>query len=616
MENVSGVMTDKDFIYVADDENYKSINGAVQNSQTVTFSVKLSRKVYAYNIYIIICGCGVNVRLKMEWKNFVKGYDIYSADFYAEKAGLLHYHFQIDVFGKLYFAGRGKNLRSEINSKEEFSLLIYQNFNTPDWFKGGVMYHIFIDRFYRGKDTPVKPYAVMHKKIDDFPVCGGDDKGVYNYDFFGGNINGIIQKLPYIKSLGVNCIVLSPVFEAFSNHKYDTGDYEKIDSMFGTENDFKELIDIAGQEGIKIIIDGVFNHTGSDSKYFNKYGNYKETGAYNSKQSSYYHWYTFTNYPEKYECWWGIATLPQIKKDSESFQKYITEKGGVLSKWLSLGAGGVRLDVVDELSNAFVKKINTCCKSINSETLIIGEVWEDAAEKWAYGEFKTYFWGNGLDSVMNYPFKKAVIKYLRDGDSEFIAETLASIWDKYPRQVCHCLMNVLGTHDTVRILTTLSNIKLPKNRKECKNLKLTESQLEKAIEKLKVASLLQYTVYGVPCIYYGDERGMEGADDPFNRMAVDWEKCNSDLLQWYKTLGDIRKLEVFKSGSYKEIYRKNGVFIFKRFISNEECIIAVNMSASFFPVNSSGYIDLLNQTKSDIINIKSGSFALLINNHL
>jgi glycosidase len=621
MENVSDIMTnftegltDADFIYKADESKFKSAAGAAATGKEITFSVLCSRRFYACNIYIVFSG-EKESKIKMVWKSFEKGFDVLKATFMAQKAGLYHYHFEIDIFGMHYYAGRGAALRSEIGSSEEFTLLVYNNFNTPDWIKGGVMYQIFVDRFFRGKETPLKPYAEMHKSLDEYPFYGEDKIKRHNYDFFGGNLDGIRQKLPYLKALGVNCILLSPIFEAYSNHKYDVGDYEKTDTMFGTDEDFVQLCKTAEDFGIRIIIDGVFNHTGSDSRYFDKYGTYGGKGAYNDKNSPYYEWYTFTSYPDKYESWWGIESLPQIKKDSASYQNYIVGKGGIIETWLDRGAAGVRLDVVDELSNSFINKINACCKRKSEDVFIIGEVWEDAAEKWAYGELKEYFWGGGLDSVINYPLRKGIIEYMLTGDCILLAETLLNIWDKYPRPVCHCLMNVLGTHDTARILTLLGEIQKPLNRLE--KYKLTKVNYEKAVKKLQAASLIQFTVYGVPCIYYGDERGSEGGDDPFNRMAVIWDKYDENIFNWYQQLGEIRKNDVFKTGEFKELHREDGVYIFRRYNGKSSAITAVNMSHNNFVFKADGYKVLLTADQSDIIdksgivNLKSGNFALL-----
>lgn len=178
-----------------------------------------------------------------------------------------------------------------------------------------------------------------------------------NNRFYGGTLLGIIDKLEYIRSLGVDTIYLSPIFDAASNHKYDTADYMSVDSMFGGEKAFKALIKKAHEYGIGIILDGVFNHTGSDSIYFNKYGHYKTLGAYQSKKSKYYSWYDFKNYPDEYTAWWGIDILPRIHPDKPDCRKYFVGKDGVIAKYASMGIDGFRLDVADELSDDFIAEI-------------------------------------------------------------------------------------------------------------------------------------------------------------------------------------------------------------------------------------------------------------------
>lgn len=607
------LMTDKDFYYRADDEKCKSCGGAVKQGNSVLFSVKISRRFYAYNIYIVFCGA-INQRLKLKWNDFDKGFDTYSTFFDAKNIGLCYYHFEIDIFGRLYTAGRGQGLLSLIDVKQEFSLTVYEDFTVPEWFKGSVMYHIFVDRFYRGKDTPKKPYAVMHKKWKGLPDYLPDKNGNFNKDFFGGNLSGIIEKLGYLKSLGVGCVYLSPVFEAYSNHKYDTGDYGKIDSMFGSEEDFKELIGKAKELDIKIIIDGVFNHTGSDSIYFNKKGSYDGFGAYQSKDSKYYNWYDFKHYPDDYESWWGIKTLPAIKKDSTEFHEFIAGENGILKKWLNMGVGGIRIDVADELSNSFLKKINNCCKSISDDILIIGEVWEDASDKSAYGELKEYFWGRELSSVMNYPLKYAITDYILLGNSDNLSELLKTMWENYPRKVCHSLMNVISSHDTGRILTILSGVKIPVDKSAAAKLKIPKNEREKAVKRLKMAVLLQYTVYGVPSVYYGDEAGMEGAVDPFNRKPFPWGNIDEEIFNWYKYLGDLRRESgVFYDGGFKELYCGGGVYIFERYKGSESVIIACNNSQSSFTFEIILNSDLITGNKCDIINLNKGEFKIIKN---
>ena len=192
-------------------------------------------------------------------------------------------------------------------------------------------------------------------------------------DFFGGNLDGVRKKLPYLKELGITAIYLNPIFTAYSNHKYDTGDYESIDPMFGDNGLFECLCKEAEERGIRVILDGVFNHTGSDSKYFNKDGTYPTVGAYQSEDSPYFGWYKFTKHPDEYECWWGIKTLPAVNENEPSFVDYsLTAPDAIIKKWLHLGASGWRLDVADELPSEFIKTMRREVKSAKEDAVIIG----------------------------------------------------------------------------------------------------------------------------------------------------------------------------------------------------------------------------------------------------
>ena len=344
-----------------------------------------------------------------------------------------------------------------------FRLLVYEkDFATPDKFGSGVMYQIFTDRFFKGESDAAKAISIKEGAI----INPDWERGVPQYAeypgaplknnmFFGGNLYGVVEKLDYLKSLGVTYIYLCPIFEAYSNHKYDTGNYERVDSMFGGDEALDLLICEARERGIGIILDGVFNHTGDDSIYFNKYGRWGDGGAYLDSASPYRSWYHFRNYPCDYESWWGIDILPKLNHENESCRSYFTGKDGIIQKYLKKGIAGWRLDVADELPDEFLDELRASAKEIDEEAVIIGEVWENAADKVAYGKRRRYFRGRQLDSVMNYPLKNAIVYFCMWGDGETLYNTLTEIYASYPTCVSHKLMNLLGTHDTERILTVL-----------------------------------------------------------------------------------------------------------------------------------------------------------------
>ncbi len=473
-----------------------------------------------------------------------------------ETSGLYFYHFTYDTpFGNGKIFLRSAGIGEFSPEGNEWQQTVYEkSFKTPDWVKGGIMYQIFPDRFNIGANPPkIFPNdRILHKSTDETPVWEPDINGkILNNDYYGGTLKGIEEKLPYLASLGVNMLYLNPIFEAHSNHRYNTADYTKIDSMLGTEKDFKSLCKKAEKHSIKVIFDGVFSHTGSDSIYFNREGRYQNEGYWNNPNGEYKDWFSIDE-NGKYKSWWGIDTLPETNEESDSFINYITGKNGVLEKWFRCGASGVRLDVADELPDKFIDELSKSVKGLNDEYFIIGEVWEDATNKISHGGRRRYLLGNQLDSVMNYPFASAIISFMRYGVAESFMESIVSICENYPPQALNCLMNHIGTHDTARILTKLVNDSIEhKPRHIQAQYQLTEEEYEKAKRLLKTATVLQYTLPGFPSIYYGDEAGVQGGADPFNRNFFPWGKEDNDLVEWYRKLGDIRKsLNCLKEGKF------------------------------------------------------------------
>ena len=502
--------------------------------------------------------------------------------------GLYFYTFSIDGVG---FISCGEQETGFICDRPlGFLLTVYaEDYQTPEWFKGGVMYQIFPDRFCRIGTMPDINGRVKREDWGGEPIYRPNEYGkVLNNDFFGGNFKGIQSKLPYLRDLGVTILYLNPIFEAASNHRYDTSDYMKIDAYIGTEEEFSALIESAKSYGIRIILDGVFNHTGDDSVYFNKYGHYSSVGAYQSKDSPYYSWYSFYEHPYTYESWWGIDILPQVNEHAEDYQEFIFGEKGVLKKWLGFGIGGYRLDVADELPDFFLKGLRKSVKESNPDAIIIGEVWEDASNKIAYSERREYLQGYELDSVMNYPLKEAIIAYMQSGDASRLLYTIRVLINHYPKQTLDCLMNIISTHDTSRILTVLGGIYC-KNKDEMAspNAKMSEKAKVDAIKKLKMAVVLQYLLPGVPCVYYGDENAMEGHIDPFCRRCFDWENLNQDLIGFYQKLGKIRQehRDLFKDGTFREISIDDGLFVFAREKENNHIFVFTNNSSKRYNLN-------------------------------
>lgn len=568
-------------------EYHKSIFGAVKTDQTVTFRIILPRDFCCHAAKLVIKKAEADEYgyINMQWDCMEGvGEEWWKVDFTAEKAALYKYHFEYDTSwgtSRIYHAGNG--LAAIKGDGEDWQLTVYdKDFHTPEWLRGGIIYQIFPDRFASSgtKKQNVPSDRVLRTDRDGDPYWIPTAEGkVLNNDYFGGDLNGIEQKLGYLKSLGVTCIYLNPIFEAQSNHRYDTADYEKIDSMLGTEKDFKSLCESAKKLGIRIMLDGVFSHTGDDSRYFNRYSRYDSLGAYQSKESPYYGWYKFNKWPDDYESWWGIEILPEVNEDNSDFIEYITGKNGIARKWLKLGASGWRLDVADELPDEFLDEFRKAVKEEKADGLVLGEVWEDASNKSSYGKLRRYLLGKQLDSVMNYPFAGAVIDFIRDANAELFASRVMSIVENYPKEVLDVLMNHLSTHDTMRAITALAGENCAyRDRKWQSTHSLDEREYHYGMKLLMAASAMQFALPGVPAIYYGDEAGMQGYKDPFNRRCYPWGKENGELVEWYKKLGKIRnENRVFKDGRFEILSAVAGCVAFSR-KNDDEAILVISNS--------------------------------------
>ncbi|MEG1254480.1 glycoside hydrolase family 13 protein [Clostridium sp.] len=509
--------------------------------------------------------------------------DFFYATIETKSTGLIYYYFQVIYKDSIVYYGNNVQGLGGVGQVSDdipksYQITVYDKFEIPKWYKEGIMYQIFVDSFYNGSDNgePLakKKNSFIYGNWNDTPMYVKDEKGaILRWAFYGGNLIGIIKKLDYLKSLGVTIIYLNPIFQSASTHKYDTGDYLSIDEMFGDEQSFKELCSKAKSLNIRIILDGVFNHTGDDSIYFNKYNNYNSLGAYQSKESDYYKWYKFKEYPHSYHSWWNVGTLPDVNEMDESYREFIIEgDNSVISKWIKQGASGWRLDVADELPDLFIQQIKEKIKKENPDGILIGEVWEDASNKESYGEKRRYVFGNELDSVMNYPFRNVVIDFFREYiDSDMFRRKIQSLYENYPKEFFYGAMNVLGTHDSERILTIY--LEHVKNEK-------------KALKLLKLSSLLQMTFPGVPCIYYGDEAGVTGGRDPYNRKSYPWGEENEDLIKWYKLITKLREENhIFRSGEFKFYDISKDVLCYERNLKGKRAIIAINRSDSHIAVD-------------------------------
>ena len=509
----------------------------------------------------------------------------------TEEPGLTWYYFRLHLGDEVYYygnnlkdlGGEGRLVKSEPSS---YQITVYLPTEVPSWYKNGIMYQIFVDRFYNGNsDQKVlnpKKKCLIHGNWDDTPFYIKDEKGhISNWTFFGGNLQGVIKKLPYLQELGITMIYFNPIFEAASNHKYDTGDYHKIDPMFGDDQTFETLVEEAGKLGIHIILDGVFSHTGSDSLYFNKYGNYPSIGAFQSPDSPYRKWYRLEECNVKYECWWGVEDLPNVEEMEPSYQDFIYRgPDSVIKHWMTKGVKGWRLDVVDELPDEFVKELRKTMKDNDPESVLIGEVWEDASRKESYGKRREYFWGQELDATMNYPWRLILIDFiLGKGDANELHQRIMSLHENYPRENFLAAMNIIGSHDRIRILTLLGEApdEGSLNDQEKEVFKLSSEARIMAVKRLQLLSLIQMTFPGVPCIYYGDEAGVEGYADPFNRGTFPWGGEDKEIQQWYKRILNLRKeYGALSQGDFSSFYLGKDIYGYKLTGKEEEITVLIN----------------------------------------
>lgn len=515
-------------------------------------------------------------------------YETYGGTFRMETRGLYFYYFRITTKNECFRLFRqGSDTNMEAGDLWQLSVT-GSELGVPESVWGSVMYQIFPDRFHAaGKcdcAEKLQPYWV-HESTQDWPVYRPDERGeILNNDFFGGNLPGITEKLPYLQSLGVEILYLNPIFMAYSTHRYDTYDYSRIDPMLGTESDFETLCREAHRLGMRVILDGVFSHVGDRSIYFRS--------AVSDPASPYRSWFTFRHYPDDYLCWWDFKTLPCLNKRDPTLIDYLIEdENSIAAKWLRLGADGYRLDVVDELPDEFVLRLKKRIRSIKPEALLIGEVWEDASNKIAYDVRRRYFVDRELDSVMNYPWRDAILRYVRgEDDGASLAERVMTLAENYPPEVLHAVMNILDTHDTARAVNALLD-PTDGEREELARRHFSPEDLARGKTMLRMAAFLQFTLPGMACIYYGDEAGLDGYRDPFNRKYYPWGREDAALLNFYRELAQIkRRSPALRRGELTVLEAGGGRLMFRRKAPEETLTVCCNRSGENWSVPHSGHV--------------------------
>ena len=495
--------------------------------------------------------------------------------------GLLWYYFVAeDDWGTTWHLGNasdGLGGVGEIAMGEpaSYQITVYDPaYETPEWLRDGTMLQIMVDRYFCWGErdvTKLPPASYYHIHWDDTPALAiNDDKygDNVNNDYFGGNLRGVMAKLDYIQSMGVTVIYFNPIFKARSNHKYNTGDYMTVDPSFGTEADFTALCLEARKRGIRVILDGVFSHTGSDSLYFNKDGSYGPGGAYNDPDSPYAAWYRFRRWPDDYESWWGFSTLPNVHEETPSYQDFIIHSDdSVTAHWLRAGASGWRLDVADELPMDFIRKIRKRIRQVKPDAALIGEVWEDPTLKVAYGEQRTYCLGDTLDSCMNYPLRGAVLDFLRCrvNAPEFVRR-LQHMQETQPLPFYYAQMNLLGSHDTPRAINVMAEIgEMSPDRIYRHPMELSPQDFARGRRRLLAGWTLVCALPGMPCLYYGDEAGMTGMADPYCRGTYPWGREDTALREAFRKIMLLRRQSpALRAGTAKFSALGNDVALVER----------------------------------------------------
>ena len=556
------------------------------NKYLINVEVPLDRYWYD-DMYIVIEKGNEKIPVKLNHKENRDGKIYFEGGVFLDIRAIYRYYFSYYKDGKLCFHKKKDIVKHNPIRDEMFKMSV--NYDVPDWAKGKIMYHIFVDRFNRGSSEKMAPMdrRNIHEDWNESMQIGPDKDGIWNNDFYGGDLKGIIDKLDYIESLGVSILYLSPIVWSQSNHRYDTSDYEKVDPYAGVNEDLKLLCDEAHKRGMKVVLDAVFNHTGSDSKYFNKFGNFDEVGAYQSNDSKYSSFFRkhYHNGKEYFDYWWGFDNLPECNGNSFEWREYILGEGGVIDLWFSLGIDGLRLDVADELTDDFIEGIRTAVKRNKEDGFILGEVWKNPM-RMGRGYIES---GRGMDSVMNYPLVDALLRYFKYGDVHKLSYIINDMLNEYPEETIYALMNFTSTHDISRALNMLgcdhefSPYKewywdpVDNSHEHCKDYKMSKEDLIRAKEIYKAYISAMAFLPGNLSIFYGDEAGIEGLGNLANRKTFPWGEEDSDLVEFFTSIGKVRVNNRFLEQADLNVFKINrDYFMFERVSGEDKMLFAVN----------------------------------------
>lgn len=474
---------------------------------------------------VFLCTENERYLMKKEWD--MCGGQVFGVDLSPRETCFYTFRIRRKNGETVYGNSTGLGGRGAEGSETGFQITVYAPQKISVSFLESAVYQIFPDRFCPGGE---RQKTGIERNWGEIPYYKAEQfGGKYTAnDFFGGTLWGVAEKLSYIKEMGFDWIYLNPIFDTSSNHGYNTRDYMHVAAHLGGDAAFDYLIKRAREMDMHIILDGVFSHTGDDSIYF--------ISAQNEKDSPYRAWYTFLDTPPYYESWWGIPSLPNVREETPSYMQFMLGERGVVRHWLRRGASGWRLDVADELPDGFLDGLREAVKAEKEDSVILGEVWEDASNKISYGKKRRYLTGKQLDSVTHYPLKNAILDFVRERtDAQGFASRVMALAENYPPTALLGALSFLSGHDTARVLTLLGDAPEGLSKDAEATYRLSTEKRRLAIERLRIALTLLVTLPGVPTVFYGDEAGMEGYGDPFCRGTFPWGGEDAEIRDIYRT---------------------------------------------------------------------------------
>ena len=554
----------------------------------ITISIPLSYG-WIERVKFVVSNEGGKTPFQLQHKRNTEEFAEFEGMITLPVSAIYHYYFSFEANGRFQYYKK-RYLTGEMTISKEECWKLSVGFKVPDWAKGAIMYHIFVDRYRKSNEERLIPMdkREIHEDWYENPILGPSKSGEWNIDFFGGNLKGIEESLKYIKSLGVSIIYLSPVCWSQSNHRYDTADYENVDPYAGTNEALKQLCKSAHRKGMYIILDAVFNHTGNDSKYFNEYGTFDTVGAYQSENSPYYSFYKkyWSNNRKGFAYWWGMTNLPECDGNSKEWKSYILGEGGIIDQWFELGIDGLRLDVADELTDEFIEGIRNAVHRNKEDGFVLGEVWKNPM-RMNRGYVSS---GKGMDSVMNYLLVDGLIRYYKYCDIEKLNRIFNEILTEYPTDTINTLMNFTSTHDISRAIEIFGCDVFQKygewgwdllnsDLEWVKNHQMTADEYKygKVVMKSYISTIT--FLPGIVSIFYGDEVGVKGIGNLRNRATYPWLRRDKDLLKFFRQAGKIRNKYIFLKNAETRVIQINcHQLVFERYDSENAILVISSRS--------------------------------------